>query len=548
MSTTTPDPKTSQAENAAAPAASRRTLQGWLLVILVFVAGAASLAVEMAASRLLAPYFGTSLFVWANVIGLILLYLTVGYYVGGRLADRVPKAWGLYLITTIAAFSIGLIPFISRPILSWSLSSFSTYSISVFYGSLVSVILLFALPIILLGCVSPYAIRLSVNQVGSSGRTAGMLYAISTAGSMLGTFIPVLWLIPTVGTYRTFLITSATLLLVSVIGLVVSGRHNRRSTGFNKNFLFFLLFVPLSLTLLGLRGPIKPADGTNGGGRLIAERESAYNYMQVVQANQETQLILNEGVGIHSIYSPSRVLTGGPWDYFLAAPYFNNYPYTPDRLKSVCVIGLGAGTIPNELTQVYGNIPIDGVEIDPEIVTMGRTYFHMNEPNLHVIVQDGRYYLRTTPKKYDMVAIDAYQQPYVPFQLATSEFFGEVRSHLTPQGVAVINAGRTGSDFRLVEALAQTMRSVFPNVYIINTQRFANSLIIATNDHTSIDNFTKNIAPLTNPYLQDIGQISIATGDIRQETHAQVYFSDDKAPVEQLIDQIIFDYVTKPGK
>src|SRR5258708_8826434 len=215
MSTTTHRPRKPQTDDSTIASTAGSTIQGWLLILLVFVAGACSLAVELAASRLLAPYFGTSLFVWANLIGLILLYLTIGYYLGGRLADRFPRPGLLYILTTVAAFLIGLIPFISRPILSWSLSSFATYSISVFYGSLVSVILLFAIPMILLGCVSPFAIRLRVEQVGKSGRTAGQLYAISTAGSILGTFLPVLWLIPTYGTYNTFLIFTVSLLLVS---------------------------------------------------------------------------------------------------------------------------------------------------------------------------------------------------------------------------------------------------------------------------------------------------------------------------------------------
>src|SRR5713226_4814762 len=223
MSTTTPSPRETRKDEDTIATTAGRNLQGWLLIVLVFVAGACSLAVELSASRLLAPYFGTSLFIWANLIGLILVYLTVGYYVGGRIADRFPRATVLYGMTTTAAFLISLIPFISRPIMHWSQSSFATYSIGVFYGSLVSVILLFALPMILLGCVSPFAIRLSIEQLGKSGRTSGQLYAISTAGSIVGTFLPVLWLIPSIGTYRTFFTFAVCLLLVSVIGLVSSG-------------------------------------------------------------------------------------------------------------------------------------------------------------------------------------------------------------------------------------------------------------------------------------------------------------------------------------
>jgi len=550
LSTTTPGSKKVSVEDGAVVSTSGRRLQGWLLILLVFVAGACSLAVELSASRLLAPYFGTSLFVWANLIGLILLYLTVGYYLGGRLADRYPRPAVLYLLTIIASLLIGLIPFISRPILFWSLSAFATYSVSVFYGSLVSVILLFALPVILLGCVSPFAIRLSVKQVVKSGRTAGQLYAISTAGSILGTFLPVLWLIPTIGTYRTFIVTAVSLLIVSIAGLIASIPHTGGAARFrgNKNLLSVLLLIPLGLSLLGSQGPIKPPGGTDGGGVLVTERESPYNYIQVVRVGNETQLVLNEGLGIHSVYNPNSVLTQGPWDYFLIAPFFNKAPFTQSQVRRVGVIGLGAGTIPREFSSIYGLIPIDGVEIDGTIVKLAQQYFHMNEPNLHVIVEDGRYYLRTAKVLYDEIGIDAYQQPYVPFQLTTSEFFQEVRSHLTPTGVAVINAGRTCCDFRLVEALAQTMRSVFPNVYIIDTQRFENSLVIGTNAPTSLSNFYSNTAGLSNPSLKSIADASIAYGHIREEKTTSVYFTDDRAPVEQLIDQIIFDAVQKGGR
>ncbi len=557
MSTTSSSPQ--QTASSIKKEKTRTPLQARLLILLVFVSGACSLAVELSASRLLAPYFGTSLFIWANLIGLILVYLTVGYYVGGRIADRFPRASVLYGMTTVAAFLISLIPFISRPIMHWSQSAFATYSIGVFYGSLVSVILLFAAPMILLGCVSPFAIRLSIDQLGRSGRVAGQLYAISTAGSILGTFLPVLWLIPSIGTYRTFFTFAVCLLVVSVIGLVASGaRRDTDNTGlngsqprkrrFNKNILAILLLIPMAISVFSIRGPIKPAFGSNGGGTLLAERESAYNYIQVVQVGSETQLILNEGVGIHSIYDPNTLITGGPWDYFMVPPLFNTPPFTPDRVHRAAIIGLGAGTGVRELTAAYGPIPIDGIEIDSSIVDLARQYFNMNEPNLHVIVQDGRYWLNTTSQKYDIIAIDAYQQPYIPFQLTTQEFFQEVRDHLTPTGTVILNAGRTGSDYRLVDALAQTMHSVFPNIYLIDTERFTNTMIIGTNAHTSISNFQNNVDSMSDPLLVQIATNSIQFGKMREERGSTVFFTDDRAPVEQLIDEIILGAVQDQGK
>jgi predicted membrane-bound spermidine synthase len=227
MSTSTSHSPQEQAqiEEGAVRTTARQSLQGWLVVLLVFVAGAASLAVEMAASRLLAPYFGSSISVWACLIGLILLYLTSGYYIGGRLADRYPQPAVLYYLTIAAAVLIAVIPLLASPVLNWSLNAFATSPDSEFYGSLLPGIILFALPMILLGCVSPYAIRLRMQQVGSSGHTSGQLYAISTLGSIVGTFLPVLVLMPDIGTARTFIVFACALLLCSLLGLFCSRRQ-----------------------------------------------------------------------------------------------------------------------------------------------------------------------------------------------------------------------------------------------------------------------------------------------------------------------------------
>ena len=218
MSTATSGSEKMQVNNNKNTFQRSSRLQSCLLISQVFIAGAASLSIEMAASRLLAPYFGSSLFVWASLIGLILLYLTLGYYGGGLLADRYPRPHVFYTITGIAALLIALIPLIAQPIMHWSLFAFVNSDLDVFYGSLVSILALFALPMILLGCVSPFAIRLRIEQVDKSGRTAGLLYAISTAGSIAGTFVPVLVLMPYIGTALTFQVTAATLLLMSLIG------------------------------------------------------------------------------------------------------------------------------------------------------------------------------------------------------------------------------------------------------------------------------------------------------------------------------------------
>ena len=496
----------------------------FFLIILVFISGMTSLALEMCASRLLAAYFGTSLFIWANLIGLILVYLTVGYFIGGRLADRYPSEQVLCTITAMAALSISILPFISQVILTWSITGLEQVSVSIFFSSLLGTILLFAVPVTLLGLVSPFAIRLLTKEVGRSGKTSGSLYAISTLGSILGAFLPVLWLIPAFGVRRTLLIFGVILFAASLWGL----RSRWRPA-------FSLVLIALVLPL----GPLKNIPD------LIYEQESLYNYIQVTQLpNGTRELILNEGQAIHSIYypNPKTVLTGWYWDYFLAAPYFNA-GFTPQKLHRVAIIGLAAGTIAHQFTKVYGQVSIDGVEIDPSIVDVGRKYFAMNEPNLHVHIQDGRTYLETTQAQYDVVAIDAFQQPYIPFQLTTREFFSTIRSHLSSTGVVALNTAHTTHDYRLVQAFVNTMSKVFPSVYVFDVPGTFNTEIMATVQPTSITTFRQNLAQFTPSSI--MGQVASEVSAVVTQGHSDggIVFSDDRAPIEQITDQLLLNYI-----
>ena len=515
----------------ASAGARNATRFRWQLLTLVFVSGMSSMALEMSASRLLAPYFGTSLFVWANLIGLILIYLSAGYFVGGRLADRFPDRRLLCTLTTIAALWVGLIPFISRPVLNWSVSGLDTQNASVFYGSLLAVILLFSVPVTLLGVVSPFAIRLSVDRVGNAGRNAGGLYALSTAGSIVGTFLPVLLLIPNWGVRRTLLAVCVTLLAASLWGLAPWPRLLASIPG-------AILLVPLLLPQVAPLGPLKPQAG------LIYDQESFYNYIQVVRERNGTmELVLNEGHAIHSIYNPNQLLTGWYWDYFLAAPYFNAGP-VPRTVKRVAIIGLAGGTIARQYTAVYPGVQVDGVEIDPAIVQVGRKYFGMTEPNLHVTVGDGRAFMRITHQSYDVVAIDAFQQPYIPFQLTTQEFFQEIRAHMSPTGVLCLNTGHTSHDYRLAQAFVNTLATVFPSVYMFNVPNTFNTEIMATMAPTSLDMFRANLGQLvTDPIM---GAVASEVVPVAQAAHPQsggIVFTDDQAPVEQLTDQLLLNYI-----
>ncbi len=505
-----------------------------LLLVIVFISGMTGLAIELTASRFIGNYFGSALPVWAAIIGMVLVYLTIGYVIGGRLADRHPNEGYLYRITMFAGFFTGLVPFLANPILQFATVGIREVMANIFVGSLVGVILLLSAPMILLGCVSPFAIRLQTKSVESTGNTAGAIYALSTMGSILGTFLPVLFLIPTIGTRNTFLLFGFTLMIPSLVGMVIM--KVKWAWAYT-----ILMIVIAGLALAAPRSVIRAAES----GVLVHEQESAYNYIQVVDVGDVRYLMLNEGNAVHSIYDPTQVLTHGEWDYFAVAPMFNK-DFDPSEVKSATIIGLAGGTVPRQLTTIYGPIAIDGVEIDPTIAEIGRQYFHMDEPNLNVIVEDGRYFMRTTDQKYDLVGVDAYHQPYIPAQLTTVEFFQEVYDHLNDRGVLLLNAGRTPTDYRLVDALATTMKQVFPSVYTIDIPYqegwgVVNTLIVATKEPTSVDNFIENIKATTNPLLLEVASSSIVSA----YTGSGMVFTDDRASVEFVIDQMIFGYALK---
>jgi spermidine synthase len=508
----------------------------WLLLLVVFVGGMTTMAVEMAASRLLGPYFGDSILVWANLIGLILVYLTAGAFLGGRWADQSPRYETLFTITAAAAFLIGLVPLVATPILRLAqralartvvaLAAFDAVQIG---GSFMVLLVLFAPSVILLGCVSPFAIRLATKQIRSAGSSAGRIYAVSTVGSILGTFIPVLVTIPTIGTARTFLLFALLLFVVSLLGLALC-RHRRRA----------LIALALLLVLLALAA-LFPQRVVKADERMIAERESRYNYIQVLQVDRVRYLMLNEGQGVHSVYNPDSPATYGTWDMLTVAPFFNNPPFSPAQVRRVCIIGLAGGTVARQVNAVYGAIPIDGVEIDPAIVEIGRQYFGMDLPNLSIHITDGRFFLENTDRQYDLIVVDAYRLPYIPFQLSTSEFFALARSRLTPGGVVVVNVGRTETDYRMVEAIAATLGEHFASVHAVDIPNTFNTVMTATQERTQAGNLMANLSQVEHPLLRS--GLAMAADNLHPLAGNGVIFFDDRAPVERLTNAIILRFL-----
>ncbi len=507
------------------------------LLFTVLVSGMTTMAAEMAASRLIGNVFGTSNLVWASIIGLILIYLTLGYFLGGRWADANPTAGALYRVLAWAAFTVGLVPYIAGPVLRVAATAFEGLQVTVLAGSFVAVLILFIVPVTLLGTMSPYAIRLSMEDTATAGKMSGTIYAISTLGSFIGTFLPALVTIPAIGTKNTFLLFSLFLLFIALAGL---GRFASRRD------MLVHLWMPVVLAIAALLSANQAIKSNTGQ---VYETESAYNYIQVQEINGFTVLRLNEGQGIHSMYRADTLNYGGPWEQFLVGPYFNAGK-RPADIHRMAIVGLAAGTAARQATAVYNNLPIDGFEIDPKIVEVGREYFHMDMPNLTVHVEDGRLGLEQSEHQYDIIAVDAYRPPYIPPHMTTREFFAICAAHLTDDGVLTINSASTPGDRRLIDGLATTMATVFPSVHIMDIPGTLNTMIFATKQPTRPEDFAANLValaqdPSTHPLLLSAMQTTFASLKPGYET--TTVFTDDLAPIEWIVNDMVIRFVVGDG-
>jgi spermidine synthase len=486
----------------------------------VFIAGAATLGVEICASRLLAPFFGSSTIVWANVIGLILVYLSVGYWFGGRIADRRPQQQLLGQIVLVAAVAIAVLPFVARPFLDATVRELDTASLGAAVGSFVAALALFAVPVTLLGTVSPFAIRLALPAVEQAGTVAGRLYGLSTIGSILGTFASAILAIPFVGTQRTLIGTAVLLALAA--GLLLGSRWQLLTLG-----LAALIAIP--------PGAIKAAPG------LLYEGESQYQYIDVREhADGSRVLELNEGVVANSVWYPRSVLTGGEWDMFLVVP-----PLVPHPVRSVLVLGNAGGSTARALAALYPGVTIDGVELDPKVTDVARRFFGLSRiPRLHVITADARAYLRSTDKRYDLIAIDTYRQPYIPFQVTTREFFRLVRSHLSPGGAVALNVSRVPSDRGLVDAIAATVRAELGQAWDWDALRF-NTLLFAFDAPVTRAELVRRVGGVPAP-LQPL--VPPFRRQVRATGFGGRALTDDRAPIEWLADRAIVSYVAHGGR
>ena len=491
--------------------------QNRFLYVLVFTVGIATLGAEIAAARLVAPFFGASTIVWANTIGVVLVALSIGYWWGGRLGDRYPDRRYLLLVVLGASGLVALIPFVAQPFFELSIDALDEIEAGAFVGSLFAVLFLVAIPVAVLGTVSPWAIRLSVPDVEHAGRVAGRLYAISTVGSLLGTMLAALVLIPFAGTQRTFVIFALLLALVAAAGL---------------GWRYMAAPIAAAAVLAIPVGTVKSLDE----GEILFETDSEHQYIRVIEEDDGDRLLeLNEGQAVHSLMRAGSYLTGDVWDGYLVLP-LAGLGEPPER---IAILGNAAGTTARAYGHYFPDTQVDGVEIDSELEEVGNRFFDMgSNENLAVHNEDARPWLRRSEGGYDAIFVDAYRQPYIPFYLATEEFFGLVRDRLAPGGVVVVNAGHPEGNDDLEKVLGRTMAEVFPTV-LRDPIEPTNTLLVASEGPLTPERMREAAQELPSE-IRSLAAIEGARLGPRLDGGA--VYTDDRAPVEWLIDRSILGY------
>lgn len=510
-----------------------RLLQNkYFLYLTEFFAGMSVMAVELGASRLMAPYFSSSQIVWTVIIGVIMIAMAIGNLWGGKMADKSKSPDRLYGRLIIAAIWIALIPFVGRWMIAGItvlLALFVTKNFLV-WAALAACLVIFAFPCVLLGTVTPSLTKFTVDNLDDTGKTVGRLNALNTIGSIIGTFLPTFVTIPAVGTAATFLIFAAVLLCIGLI-YFIAGR--KRTI---KGIVATVIIVALCFAVPSYSFAFWQDD-------IALEDESIYNYLQVTDDVEKTVLSTNVLFGVQSIQVKGEGLTGMYYDYALAAPVMAGVTEENCGDGSVMILGMGSGTYASYCNRFFPGIQIQGAEIDRKIADIATEYFNLPD-SVDVAVADGRAYLTASKEQYDVIMVDAYQDITIPFQLSSVEFFTEVSEHLKDNGVMVVNlnmaSDREGS---INDYLCDTMASVFRHVYTVDVPGNTNREVFCTNSDNLMETFEQSRVELSRQdYAETMEDVS---ENLTEYKAGNLILTDDKAPVEllgmQVLDEIIAD-------
>lgn len=500
------------------------------LYLTEFFAGMSVMAVELGASRLLAPYFSSSQIVWTIIIGTIMIAMALGNIYGGRYADKNPDPDRLYGRILLAAIWIACIPVAGKYIIL-AISAVLIFTVNsnfLIWAGFLACMAIFVFPLFLLGTVTPSLVKYTVDSLADNGKTVGMLNASNTIGSILGTFLPTFITIPAVGTSVTFLVFAGILLCLSVLYFVKSKTGGRRIA------VGILLFLVCCAAGHFDSFAFWETD-------LAYEGESVYNYLQVRETDTDMILSTNVLFGVQSILKKDGGLTGMYYDYALAAPLMADVMEKEEF--RVLILGNGTGTFASQCRAYFSNTQVQGVEIDGKITGLARQYFKMPK-DVEVVTYDGRAFLNVTDQTYDVIMVDAYQDITIPFQMSSVEFFTLVKEHLDEDGVMVVNMNMRGrKEGNINQYLADTISSVFQEVYTADVPGSTNRELYASDSGRMLSVFDSNRQKLSEPALvRMMEQVSSAVGAYRAGDYLM---TDDKAPVEllgmQVIDDLIFE-------
>jgi len=493
--------------------------------IVVFVSGAVLMALEIAGSRVLAPHFGSSIFVWGSLISVVMAALSVGYYWGGWLSMREPSYAKLMLLLIIPGIVVFSLPFIYPAINEWiAMRDFGNRM-----NPLIACSALFLLPGVFMGTISPYVIRLAATQLHTVGSTAGTLYALSTCGSIFGTLLTAFYLIPVLGVSNIIHALGITLVCLSLLVVPLIRLQGVSLSRAVATTLFIFGLADMFWTPLAWTKTLLQKDTFYHRIRIEEDNEARYMYFD---RTLQSAMNLKDPTALRLIYSRYTSL---------------GFTFRPDA-KKMLVIGLGGGSIPKKIQKEFPHMEIDAVEIDPEVIKMAKDYFNIKENTLlRLHAQDGRLFMTRTRQQYDIILLDAYFTDAMPFHLTTKEFFELAQKKLTPNGIIVANliSAVTGPSGKIARAFVRTQRQVFPQTYVFAARRadnvsldtIQNVIVIATREKQKLDikEIVKRAGAIDKGLFPDpIQDIAIAYFDKPLPEDVPI-LTDDYAPTDNLL-------------
>ncbi|MBR5420883.1 MAG: fused MFS/spermidine synthase [Lachnospiraceae bacterium] len=498
------------------------------LYLTEFFAGMSVMAVELGASRLLAPYFSSSQIVWTIIIGTIMIAMALGNLYGGRSADKKPDPDILYGRILLAAVWIAAIPLLGKYLILAiaGVMIFTVNSNYLIVAAFAACMLVFVFPLFLLGTVTPSLVKYSVSSLEDSGSVVGRLNAFNTIGSIIGTFVPTFISIPAVGTAVSFLIFAGILLILAAVYFLSEK--------------LFPLKLPISVSIFIICCIFgHDASFAFWQDDLSYEGESVYNYLQVYENDRQVVLSTNVLFGVQSVYRKEKELTGMYYDYAMAGAYMAGVK-EKDSLD-VLILGMGTGTFATQCERYFGNMKLTGVEIDAKITKLAREYFELPD-SVPVIEYDGRAFLNADTKQYDLILVDAYQDITIPFSMSSQEFYRLVQAHLKPEGVMVMNMNmHSDIDDNITDWLADTVASVFPCVYTVDVRGSSNRELYAYMDTECMERFSSGIEKEESTDLA--GMMRRVEEGLQPWSSGGRLLTDDRAPVEllgmRMIDSLI---------